>query len=53
MKSREPDTVRLLDFALNTEWGYMYYAEMLFGIYCIRDFELCEKKFQVGLVLRA
>eukprot|EP00904_Undaria_pinnatifida_P005211 jgi/Undpi1/181/HiC_scaffold_1.g00178.m1 len=47
MRSKQPLEERLLDFALNTSWRYMYYTEMLFGIYCSRDFELCGKEFQV------
>lgn len=38
---------RLVDFAVKTKWGYMNFEEMLFGIYCIKKFELCEPEFQV------
>lgn len=39
---------RLLEFARNTKWGYMTYAEMMFGIHCRPGFLYCEKQFEVS-----
>ncbi|CAM9632784.1 unnamed protein product [Scytosiphon promiscuus] len=43
----ESASSRLLDFAKNTKWAYMTYAEMMFGIHCKPGFVYCEKKYQV------
>lgn len=47
IESWDQATVRLLAFTRNTSWRYMNYTEMLFGIYCNKNFELCEEEFQV------